>query len=145
LSLIVPDASVAAKWFLPRSNETLVDEAIGILRQYERGRLDLIVPGVFWAEIGNIFWKASRLGRWTQEAAVTATGAILERRFPTAADSDVVDDAMSVALAANQTVYDSLYITVALRYGAEMITADERLANAVAARLPVKWLGAMPT
>jgi hypothetical protein len=26
-----------------------------------------------------------------------------------------------------------------------MITADERLANALAARLPVKWLGAFAT
>jgi predicted nucleic acid-binding protein len=25
--------------------------------------------------------------------------------------------------------------------GAELITADERLANALAARFPVKWLG----
>ena len=25
----------------------------------------------------------------------------------------------------------------------ELITADERLANALAARLPVKWLGAL--
>ena len=51
MNLIVPDASVAAKWFLPRSNETLVREAIGLLRSYESGRVHLIVPGIFWAEI----------------------------------------------------------------------------------------------
>jgi predicted nucleic acid-binding protein len=144
LNLVVPDASVAAKWFLPRPDETLAGEAIEVLRQYERGDLQFIVPGIFWAEIGNIFWKAARFGRWPQEAALAATGQMLDQRFPTVADSELLSDAVSVALAAKQTVYDSLYIALALRYDAEMITADQRLANSVAATLPVKWLGAAP-
>ena len=45
-------------------------------------------------------------------------------------------------MATERSVYDCLYIALAIRYDAEMITADERLANSVAARLPVKWLGA---
>jgi predicted nucleic acid-binding protein len=69
---------------------------------------------------------------------------MLDQRFPTVADSELLSDAVSVALAAKQTVYDSLYIALALRYDAEMITADQRLANSVAATLPVKWLGAAP-
>ena len=144
MNLVVPDASVAAKWFLPRLDETLASEAIGILRKYERGDLEFIVPGIFWAEIGNIFWKATRFGRWPPEAALAATGEMLDRRFPTVADSELLSDAVSVALAAKQTVYDSLYIALALRYDVQMITADQRLANSVAATLPVKWLGAAP-
>jgi predicted nucleic acid-binding protein len=142
LNLIVPDASVAAKWFLPRSNETLVREAIGLLRSYESGRVDLIVPGIFWAEIGNVFWKAVRLDRWPQDAALAAAREMINRQFPTIANSELLTDAISIALAAGRTVYDSLYVALALRYNAEMITADERLANSVAARFPVKWLGA---
>jgi predicted nucleic acid-binding protein len=34
-----------------------------------------------------------------------------------------------------------LYIALAVQSGTDLVTADERLANAVAARLPVKWLG----
>jgi predicted nucleic acid-binding protein len=144
LNLIVPDASVAAKWFLPRSNETLIGEAIAVLRRYESGRLELIVPGIFWAEIGNVFWKAVRLGRWPEEAALTAAGEMVDKQFPTIPDCELLTDAISIALAAGRTVYDSLYVALALRYNAEMVTADERLANSVAARFPVKWLGAMP-
>lgn len=143
MNLIVPDASVAAKWFLPRSNETLIDEAVELLRRYERGELEFTVPGVFWAEIGNIFWKAVRLRRWPQQAAIDATQDVLDRRFPTTADSELLADAISIGLATNQTIYDSLYLAMALRYGAQMITADERLANSVAARFPVRWLGGM--
>lgn len=144
MNLIVPDASVAAKWFLPRSNETLVGEAIGVLRRYESGRLQVMVPSIFWAEIGNVFWKAVRLGRWPEKAALTAGGEMVDKRFPTIPDSELLTDAISIALAAGRTVYDSLYVALAMRYTAEMITADERLANSVAARFPVKWLGAMP-
>jgi predicted nucleic acid-binding protein len=142
LNLIVPDASVAAKWFLPRLNEPLADEAIDLLRQYERGLLHFIVPSIFWAEIGNIFWKAARIGRWSQEAALAAAQQMLGRQFPTVADSELLADAISIALALKRTVYDSLYMALAMRYNAEMVTADERLANSVAAKAPVKWLGA---
>jgi predicted nucleic acid-binding protein len=38
-------------------------------------------------------------------------------------------------------VYDCLYVALALRLKGQLVTADERLANALAAHLPVKWLG----
>jgi predicted nucleic acid-binding protein len=62
-------------------------------------------------------------------------------KLPTVSAEDLLEDALSLALQSGQTVYDSLYITLALRSGGEMITADERLANSLAARLPVRWLG----
>jgi predicted nucleic acid-binding protein len=40
-------------------------------------------------------------------------------------------------------VYDSLYVALATLTNSQLITADERLANSLAARFPVKWLGAM--
>lgn len=76
---------------------------------------------------------------------MAAADAMIERRFPTVGSSELMADAISIAFATKRTVYDSLYISLAIRFDAEMITADERLANSVAARLPVKWLGAMLT
>jgi predicted nucleic acid-binding protein len=32
-------------------------------------------------------------------------------------------------------------VALAIQFKTEMITADERLANALAAHLPVKWMG----
>jgi predicted nucleic acid-binding protein len=35
------------------------------------------------------------------------------------------------------------YVALAIQSKAQLITADERLANSLAAHLPVKWLGAL--
>jgi len=65
----------------------------------------------------------------------------------TCASSDLIEDAMKIALRFNRSVYDSLYdslyVALAVQSSTEMVTADERLANALAAHLPVKWLGTM--
>jgi predicted nucleic acid-binding protein len=42
-----------------------------------------------------------------------------------------------------QSVYDSLYVVLAVEAAAQLVTADEKLANALAAHLPVTWLGAI--
>jgi predicted nucleic acid-binding protein len=40
-------------------------------------------------------------------------------------------------------VYDALYVALAMTSKSQLITADEPLANALAAHLPVKWLGSL--
>ncbi len=55
----------------------------------------------------------------------------------------LIEQAFRIATDFNRTVYDSIYVALAVGSRAELITADERLANAVAAYLPVKWLGAL--
>jgi len=54
---------VAAGWFLPPAQEPLAAEALRMLRGFSSGTLRLLVPDLFWAEMGNILWKAVRLGR----------------------------------------------------------------------------------
>jgi predicted nucleic acid-binding protein len=55
---------------------------------------------------------------------------------------EIVPEALNLAVRHGRKVYDSLYVALAVQTKSEMITADERLANALAARFPVKWLGA---
>jgi predicted nucleic acid-binding protein len=68
----VLDASVAAKWFLPGARETLAAEAAEVLEAYAAGRLRLLVPDLFWPEVGNILWKAVRQGRMSLTSAEEA-------------------------------------------------------------------------
>ncbi len=142
MNTFVVDASVAAKWFLPSVNETLVDEAVQLLTDYAEDKVRFIVPDIFWAEFGNILWKAVRQGRWLRNAAESAISSLREQRLPTTPSKDLLTEALNIALTFDRTVYDSLYVALAWTRGSELITADERLANALAAHMPVKWLGA---
>ena len=143
MTQFVIDASVAAKWFLPRSGEPLAKEAVRLLAGYADGRYRFAVPDLFWAECGNILWKAYRQGRWSRSMAEEAILAINDRSFPTTPSLDLLEEAFNIAATFDRTVYDSLYVALAVRLNADLVTADERLANALAAHLPVKWLGSV--
>jgi predicted nucleic acid-binding protein len=139
---VVVDASVAAKWFLPSNNEPLVDEAFHLLRRYTVSELRILVPDLFWAELGNVLWKSARLGRCTESAARAALASMRDRNLTTVSSPVLIERAFDIATTFGRTVYDGLYVALAVASRAQMITADEKLANALAARLPVKWLGA---
>ncbi len=141
MNTIVVDASVAAKWCLPGSDESLVAEAGDLLSRYAKGELRFIVPDLFWSELGNILWKAVRQGRCSRSAAESAILAIQDRNLPTISTVELLQDAFAIAIGFGHTFYDSLYVALAVAFKAQLVTADERLANALAAYLPVKWLG----
>jgi predicted nucleic acid-binding protein len=142
LTALVLDASVALKWAIPSAQETLTSESLQLLQRYVAGEINFIVPDVFWVEIGNVMWKGVRQRRWPQTAAENAASAIRERDFFTVSSLVLLPEALRIAFVHNRSVYDCLYIALAIQFKIEMVTADERLANATAARLPVKWLGA---
>ena len=139
----VLDASVAAKWFLTGSEETLVEEAAAILSGWVSDRLQLIVPDLFWAEMGSILWKAARLGRIPKISAREALAALAQQKLRTFPTLPLLESAYSIAESFQRSVYDSVYVALAIASNYVMVTADERLANAVAAHFPVRWLGAV--
>jgi predicted nucleic acid-binding protein len=143
VSLIVLDASVAAKWFLPAKGETLTAEAFDLLRRYTGGEVVFVVPDLFWAELANLLSKAVRRGRCTKASADAALASLRERRLPTVPSLALLDLASGIAAAFDRTVYDAIYVALAVDSKAQFVTADERLAYALAARLPVRWLGAV--
>ena len=145
MTALVLDASVAMKWVIPSARETLTAESLQLLKRYTDGDINFIVPDVFWAEIGNVLWKGVRQRRWPQVIAERAASDMRNRNFLTVTSLELLGDAMKIAFVHDRSVYDCLYVALAIQFKTEMITADERLANALAARLPVKWLGAFET
>jgi len=141
---VVVDASVAVKWCLPAQEELLVPQAEQLLASYRRGDVEFLIPDLFWPELAN----ALRKGVWKEKIdAAWAEKAYHEVRdldISTIESFEFVPKALQLAVHHHRTVYDCLYVALALQSRAELITADERLANALAAQLPVKWLGAVP-
>ena len=145
MSSYVLDASVAAKWFLPPNQELFVDQASRLLRRFSAGDCRFVVPDLFWSEMGNILWKAVRNRRMSEaacEAAITSLESIGIATFPC---RPLLRSAMDIAVIFDRTLYDSMYVALAVESNAPLLTADERLANALATLFPICWLGALPS
>ena len=123
--MLVLDASALASWLMP--DEPSVDLAALSARH------DVFAaPGLLWAEIRNILVVAERRGRIDRGsvdlaiAAMDDLGIVLDRAPSSAA---VIDLSRRHGL----TVYDALYLELALREDAELATLDAALARAARA------------
>jgi predicted nucleic acid-binding protein len=143
VTVFVLDASVAAKWFLSAKDERLTGEALALYGKFMHGEVRFIVPDLFWAELASTFWKAIRLGRFDKSSAQEALGKLGRCDLPAYSAVDLLDRAFQIAAAFDRSVYDSLYVALAVQARTHLITADERLANTLAAHFPVKWLGSI--
>ena len=83
------------------------------------------------------------MGRCTRETAEAFLSALRRYDFPTVSTLPLLDSALDKAIVYGRTVYDSVYLALAVESAGQLVTADEKLVNAVAGRLPVIWLGAI--
>ncbi len=143
MKVFVVDASVAAKWVLAGTEEPFRDEALLLLKQWLDSKIHLLVPDFFWVELTNVLWKAVRRGRCTNETAVAALAALLDYPIPTIPSLNLLKPALQKGILHDRSVYDSIYLILALEAEAQLVTADEKLANALAGHFPIKWLGAI--
>ena len=88
--------------------------------------------------------KAVQRGRCSEETAKHSIPALCGYDLTTEASEPLLESAFAIARQYNCSFYDSIYVALAVARQATLVTADERLANAAAAYLPVKWLGALP-
>lgn len=137
----VLDASVAVKWCLPAATEPFHQQAEDLLSAYRRSQVRFLVPDLFWPEVANALWKAVRRQLINVLRAENAYARVTDLGIPTIPSFDLVPKALQLAASHDRAVYDAVYVSLALQSRTTLITADERLANALAARFPVKWLG----
>jgi predicted nucleic acid-binding protein len=137
----VVDASVAAKWIFPGTQEPLAQQADDLLRSYKRGHVELVVPDLFWSEIANFLWKGVRRRQISAAIAESSLLTMTTHDLPTLPAQKILSEALSIAMDFDRSIYDSIYVALAVDQKGALITADEKLANALAAYFPVKWLG----
>ena len=130
--ILVVDASVAAKWFLP---EPLSDTAALLLEP----RYDLVAPDLILLEVGGVLLRALRRDEIDLAEASEAFAARLPaavRTFPAAEDGEAAFD---IARRHGGTIYDAVYLALARRLEAPVITNDEGLVD-VARKAKVRAL-----
>lgn len=131
MNRLVVDASVAAKWLLPPAGEPFADVATQLLEGYSGKQIEILVPDLFWVEVGSLLWNAARKRRCTLVHAKLALARVVELEFPTAPSISVLHSAFEIASVSGRTVYDCLYVALAQLSGFEFVTADEKLVKAL--------------
>lgn len=142
MTTCVVDACVAAKWLLPMAGESLLDQANLLIERHVRRELQLLAPDLIEAEIGNVLWKATRRKRISPADADNSLQRFVELGIQTIPTSSLLDRSLQIAIDCDRSFYDSVYVALALATRTDLITADERLVNALGSRFPVRWLGA---
>jgi predicted nucleic acid-binding protein len=140
---VVIDASVAMKWLPLFASETFAAEASALLDRNRRSEINFLVPDLFWPEVGNVLGKAVRRQACNLDEAQIALATLQEQSLLIISAADLMKSALDIAVRYGRSVYDCVYVALAVTSHCQLVTADEKLANALAAHLPVKWLGAI--
>jgi predicted nucleic acid-binding protein len=125
LSLYVVDANVVAKWFVPERHS---EESVRLLDE----RHELASPDLLWPELGSVLWKKARAGQLTGQEAARIVQALDQFPITVFPSRLVLEGALEIALATGRSVYDGVYVALAVALECPLVTADERLVNALA-------------
>lgn len=142
MSAIVVDASVGVKWFVP---EVHAAEA----RRWRNGPDELHVPTFFFdLEIANTLWKKVHrveITRADADLILAQLPGLPVTRHP---EAPLLASAFDLAVRTQRTVYDCLYLALAVLLAGRMVTADQRLYNSLAGTpwaAYVCWVADVPT
>lgn len=120
----VVDASVAVKWYVPEVHSEAAERLLD--RRNELHAPDLIVP-----EVGNIVWKKIGRGELTARQGNMIVEAFLEVSLLKHPAAPLLVPAFEGAQRTAQTVYDWMYLALALALDCRMVTADRRFHDAL--------------
>lgn len=124
---IVPDASVAVKWVTEEPDSATADLVLADANE-------LHAPRLLAAEVANALWSKVRQGVIDQSDAAALISTVTGQPINWADDESIAADALGIALSLSQgrTIYDCMYLALARRIGAVLVTADARFVNALA-------------
>lgn len=124
---VVLDCSVVLAWFIESEVRPETDALLD--RVTVRGAL---VPPLWHVEVGNALWQAERRKRITYQAIVSSLGQLAA--MPITTDEGMMVQAwgetLRLARAENLTLYDAVYLELAIRKRAALATRDEALRHA---------------
>jgi predicted nucleic acid-binding protein len=124
VSVFVVDASVVVKWFVPEVHSDASQRLLILPHEY-------VAPDLLFAEAANAIWKKIRREELTLEEGEQLVADIGQIAVETVLCRALVEDAHALANATGRTVYDSMYVALAVRLNTRAITADDRLEAAL--------------
>ncbi len=121
---LVVDAGVAVKWLVEEPDS---GAALDLLA----GGAELHAPRLMASEVVDALWWKARTGEIGRGRTGAAIAAVAEMPVHWAGDETVSGDAGRLALALDLSVFDCVYLALAHRIGATLVTADRDFARAL--------------
>jgi predicted nucleic acid-binding protein len=134
----VVDASVAVKWMM---DEAYSAEAQRLLKEMRDGEADLLAPTILKVEVANALnTYTRRRGVDPGDAAEALKAfAILPLTYVDT-DWDALVEAFEVSISIDLAVYDAVYLILARRSDAALVTMDDEIVSKARDRFEVKNL-----
>jgi predicted nucleic acid-binding protein len=132
-SLLVVDCSVAIKWVL---DEAGAAEAIELLESHGRGEVTLVAPDLLRLEAASLLARRTRNKRSSPLEATRSyefVAAAMPHLFPS---QQLLPQALQIAFANQLSLWDAIYISLAIRLDCPLITADNRLIRSATGFFP---------
>lgn len=121
---LVVDASVVAAAFFPERHSKAA-------RTLLLSGSDLCAPDLIYAEIANVVWKRQRRGEIAAEEAGGLLTDVLDLPLEITPAEQLVASALALALLSGRTVYDCLYVALAVQEKIVLVSDDQRLVHAL--------------
>ena len=123
----VLDCSVAAKWVLPEPDRA---PALGLFERYASGEVLLIAPDLLLAEFASLVAKRNRRKQISAEQAHEAFS-LMTKCAPRLFDTRPrLSRALDLSLQCQLSLWDCVYLALALEHDCPVLTADLRLFRA---------------
>ncbi|MDJ0657768.1 MAG: type II toxin-antitoxin system VapC family toxin [Xanthomonadales bacterium] len=101
------------------------DAALGLLKR----KGEITVPDLLFAELANVAWQQVRHSRFdpgAAQAALLDAHALVDVSLPTA---DLMTRALELAIAADHSAYDAVFVAAAEAQNTHLLTFDRRLVD----------------
>jgi predicted nucleic acid-binding protein len=131
--MLVVDCSVAAKWMLAEPGEI---DAFRLLDQQALGELSLIAPDLLLMEFASLIAKRTRRKQMSQAEAFQAFRLMEEAELRLFETRPLLGRALDLAINSQMSLWDCVYLALAIDHDCPIITADRRLFRAGAGRHP---------
>lgn len=105
-----------------------MDDALLLADQLDGASL-VLVPGLFRTEVANALWKYVRAEQLSVDNALRRLDEALALSDAEVPDAELLTEALASACRTGHPVYDQLYVILARRHAAHLLTRDRRLAE----------------
>lgn len=136
-TVIIVDASVIAAAFFQ-------EEHAEAARALLVAGCKLHAPDLIYSEVANVIWKRHQRSEIDGDEAGQLLGDVMRLPLYITPSDRLVDAALCLAIATGRSVYDCLYLALAVKHKAFMVSADRRLVRSLAGsplENHVAWIG----